>query len=187
MKSHQHSIKGDAWSKSSLFHLTTVQYLRELTEPVQSPTVHIFATHFYSTLISNTMPCTVTSTLIGTTHDLKTSCTCSPTGTAVGCGPSINATDMDWNPKKRQFTYGLDKVLYCSRAKPGYVFCVTETRRWMEIKTIESENGWEAPVNMQSMRERDETEQSTNKNPHAEPSGGSTVRAEERPEAKENQ
>ena len=81
---------------------------------------------------------------------------------------------MDWNPKKRQFTYGLDKVLYCSRAKPGYVFCVTETRRWMEIKTIESENGWEAPVERErSMRDGAETEQSTNKDSHAEFSGGS--------------
>ena len=95
---------------------------------------------------------------------------------------------MGWNSRKRELTYGLDRVPYCSAAKPGYVFCVTETRRWMEIKTIESENGWEAPVERErSMRDGAETEQSTNKNPHTKPSGGSTVRAEERPGAKENQ
>jgi len=44
----------------------------------------------------------------------------------------------------------------------------------MEIKTIESENGWEAPVERErSMRDGAETEQSTNKDSHAEFSGGS--------------
>jgi len=58
----------------------------------------------------------------------------------------------------------------------------------MEIKTIESENGWEAPVERErSMRDGAETEQSTNKDSHAEFSGGSTVKAKEQQGGKEMQ